>query len=262
MPKRTTARAARPVHTARFALLAAAALCAVVVPFLSAQSLAQDSNTHHESATTRMDTSSLYPELGSYLAERATEFDRIDAERKQLLDALAQQVTETIAAGRKPRMNFVCTHNSRRSHMSQLWAQAAGEAMGLDLSTYSGGTEATAFNPRAVSALERAGFAIDKTNDDTNPIYHVRLGQDLAPTTCFSKIYDNAPNPKDAFIAVMVCNDADEKCPYVPGADARFAIPFVDPKVSDNTKDEAKTYDERCAQIAREFLYVMSKVRS
>jgi arsenate reductase len=76
--------------------------------------------------------------------------------------------------------------------------------------------------------------------------------------TCFSKPYDNDPNPKSAFGAVMVCTDADEACPFVPGAEFRLAVPFVDPKVSDNTPEEAATYDERCAQIAREMLYAMT----
>ena len=36
-------------------------------------------------------------------------------------------------------------------------------------------------------------------------------------------------------------------------------MPFVDPKVSDGTPEEAATYDERCAQIAREMLWVMTE---
>jgi arsenate reductase len=93
-----------------------------------------------------------------------------------------------------------------------------------------------------------------------NPIYHVRLGDAIAPLTCFSKVYDQAPNPREGFIAVMVCSDADKACPFVSGSLARIAIPCVDPKVADGTKGEALTYDERCEQIAREMLYVMAMV--
>lgn len=201
----------------------------------------------------------MYGELSSYLEQRRGEIDQIDADRRAKLDGVAGYVKSEIAAGRTPRLVFVCTHNSRRSHMAMLWAAAAAEASGLKVLTYSGGTEATAFNPRAVAAIERAGFRVEKTADDTNPVYHVRMAQDGPALTCFSKAYDNPPNPREHFAAVMVCNDADEKCPNVLGSTGRFAIPFVDPKVSDNTKDEAQTYDERCAQIAREMLYVMQR---
>ncbi len=158
------------------------------------------------------------------------------------------------------RLIFVCTHNSRRSQMAQLWAAVAAEKYGLQATTYSGGTESTAFNPRAVAAMQRAGFRIEKTTDDDNPIYHARYADDRPALTCFSKKYDGAPNPKKHFAAVMVCGDADRKCPNVSGADERVAIPFVDPKVSDGSPSESQTYDERCAQIAREMLYVMSRV--
>ena len=59
----------------------------------------------------------------------------------------------------------------------------------------------------------------------------------------------------------MVCNDADQKCPTVPGATDRFSIPFVDPKGSDDTEAESSTYDERSTQIAREFLWVAQKTK-
>lgn len=146
--------------------------------------------------------------------------------------------------------------------MAQLWTAAAANVYGLNVLTYSGGTEDTAFNPRAVAAMGRAGFKIEKATDDTNPIYHARMSDDRPAMTCFSKAYDNAPNPKLGFGAVMVCGEADQACPYVEGATGRFSLPFVDPKVSDDTALEEATYDERCAQIAREMLYMMSRVGS
>jgi len=77
---------------------------------------------------------------------------------------------------------------------------------------------------------------------------------------CFSKVYDEAPNPASEFVAVMVCTEADGACPDVAGATGRFALPYVDPKASDGTGLESATYDDRCAQIAREMLYMMSRV--
>lgn len=157
-------------------------------------------------------------------------------------------------------MTFICTHNSRRSHLAQVWAATAAARYGFSqVYTYSGGTEATAFNSRAVAALERAGFDVLKTSDDRNPVYHVRYAADAAPLTCFSKVYDQAPNPGDGFCAVMTCGDANERCPVVHGAAQRIAITYEDPKSADGTPAEAARYDERCAQIAREMLYAFDR---
>lgn len=201
----------------------------------------------------------LYPELDAYLDAREAEFGMISAERRAALDQLAAYVRERAESETPAELVFVCTHNSRRSHLSQLWAAAAAARQGLAVWTYSGGTESTAFNQRAVAAATRAGFRIEKTTEARNPVYHARMSEDRPAMTCFSKPYDNDPNPKSDFGAVMVCTDADEACPIVLGAAFRLALPFVDPKISDGTPAEAATYDERCAQIAREMLYVMSR---
>lgn len=201
----------------------------------------------------------MYPQVQSFLDARAGEFEKISPERRTQLEKLSAFVRQQHSKDGAVRLTFICTHNSRRSHMGQILAAAAAEYYGLRATTYSGGTEATAFNPRAVASLERAGFKIAKTTNDSNPIYHVRLGETLPALTCFSKKYDGAPNPTADFGAVMVCDHADEACPIVAGATARISLPYVDPKVSDGTPQEAATYDDRSAEIARELMYAMSK---
>jgi arsenate reductase len=146
--------------------------------------------------------------------------------------------------------------------MSQLWAQTAAAVCGVsNVETFSGGTEATAFNPRAVAALRRAGFAIEPVSDGDNPVYQVRFRPEMTPLRVFSKVYDQPPNPVEGFAAVMTCSAADKGCPVVFGAAERIAIPFEDPKVSDGTEREAAAYDERCRQIAREMLSALASVQ-
>ena len=204
----------------------------------------------------------LSTKLERYLLDRQMEFDQIDTARRAVLEPLAEALAGQLRDGTSTvDVTFVCTHNSRRSHMSQLWMKAAAESLQLPMTTWSGGTESTAMNPRAVASLRRAGFEINQTTSNSNPIYHVSMGKGTPTQTCFSKPWSSAPNPTKDFFAVMVCNDADKKCPTVPGATDRFAIPFVDPKVSDGTESESSTYDERSAQIAREFLWVASKTK-
>lgn len=222
-----------------------------VACILSIGSLAAFAQNHREGV--------LNARVLEFFKARAQEFDTIPSDRKADLDSIANYVRTARSQGHTPRLMFVCTHNSRRSHMGQILAAAAAQAAGFTVETSSAGTEATAFNPRAVAAIERAGFAVRKTTTDTNPIYHVSMGDGAPVVTCFSKRIDNAPNPTAGFAAVMVCTEADKACPSVAGADARFALPYVDPKVADNTPDEARAYDERCAQIAREMMYVMQQ---
>ncbi|MBU6172741.1 MAG: protein-tyrosine-phosphatase [Planctomycetes bacterium] len=190
------------------------------------------------------------------------EFDQIPIERRQLLEKLSQYINDCRSDGESIRLNFICTHNSRRSHMAQLWAAVSGVHYGIsELSTYSGGTEGTAFNPRAVAALRRAGFEIQGDSKTENPHYTVKMGDGLDNMISFSKRYDDAPNPARGYGAVLVCSQADKSCPSVPGAKVRIAIPFEDPKISDGTPQEAETYDQRCAQIAREILFAFSRVK-
>jgi len=199
----------------------------------------------------------LNPDLQAYLAARAAEFDQIPIPRKERLRKLALYVKSRTKARLDTRLIFICTHNSRRSHMSALWAHVAATHFGLDrVSTFSGGTEATAFNPRAVAALSRAGFAISVESPGDNPVYTVGYSAEAPALKAFSKIYSSAPNPTEDFAAVMTCSQADRNCPNVRGASLRVATPYEDPKAADGTAEESQRYDERSRQIAREMLYL------
>jgi hypothetical protein len=209
----------------------------------------------------------LNPALRSFGDDVSRDFAEIPAERRVQLARIAAFVSEKRAAGEAAKITFICTHNSRRSHMSQLWAAAAAAYYGVDgVETYSGGTEATAFNPRAVATMRRAGFEIqggeDASVEGANPRYAVRLAPNAAPLEAFSKKYADAPNPSERFAAVMTCSQADKACPTVFGAELRVGVPYEDPKVSDGTPEETSTYDERSRQIATEMFYVFSQVAS
>lgn len=207
-------------------------------------------NTRMPAQTTKPD---LFPELLGYL--KNLESEEIPAERKPGLLELAEYMGDRIKTGKPVRLVFICTHNSRRSHMSQVWAAALGTWLELPgVEAWSGGTEATAFNPRAVAALRRAGFRIEGSGEK-NPLYEVRYAPGTPPALVWSKRYDDPANPQSHFCAIMTCSGADAACPVVAGAEERIAITFEDPKKADNTPEEALLYDERCRQIARELLF-------
>ncbi len=204
----------------------------------------------------------MYPEVKQYITASISQFDQIPDDRKNELKKLALYVRTKINSNEQANVTFICTHNSRRSHLSQIWAQAAAAYYNINgVTTYSGGTESTAFNPRAVAAIQRAGLKVMKTTEAENPIYHISFSDDSHPVTGFSKVYNQAPNPKKGFAAVMTCSDADRTCPMVEGSAFRVAVTYVDPKAHDNTDKESAAYDERCRQISREMLYMISQVK-
>ena len=197
------------------------------------------------------------PKLFSYIAEVLESLDTIPAGRKRLLDKMAYFVKTKKDGGKAANLVFICTHNSRRSQFAQVWAATAARYfdMAENVHAYSGGTEITAFDWRAVDVLSRAGFII-KNPAGANPRYQIAFANGDAALECHSKKYDDWPNPCENFAAIMTCSHADEKCPFIPGADWRVSIPCDDPKEADGTPQEMAVYDQRCRQVATEIFYV------
>lgn len=203
----------------------------------------------------------LLPAVAASLAALEAGTDAIPADRKTELEKVATFVRSKLAAGDTARLVFICTHNSRRSQMGQIWAAAAAAYYGVDhVEMFSGGLEVTAFNSRAIAAVQRSGFQIASPAGE-NPHVKVTYASDRAPLEMFSKKYDDAFNPKDNFAAVMTCSHADAACPLVIGASARIPVHYEDPKESDGSPAETATYDARSKQIATEMLFVFSRVK-
>lgn len=189
------------------------------------------------------------------------QFGQIPTERRELLMELTNFIQQS-PKGQSVYLNFICTHNSRRSHMAQLWAQAAACHFDVkEIVCLSGGTEATAFNPRAVKAMQDVGFQISITKNGDNPLYEVKYASDVGSVLAFSKKYDDPFNDNPGFAAIMTCSHADENCPLVLGAKTRIAITYDDPKEFDGTPLESAKYAERVQQTGREMLFAFSQVK-
>jgi len=200
----------------------------------------------------------VYPELATTI-ERAKALP-LTEDRKGILQELIQYIQSKKESGAPVQLNFICTHNSRRSQFSQIWAQTIADMMGVAVFSYSGGVEVTAFNDRGIASMERAGFNVSQEGQD-NPRVALKYADDADPIIAFSKIYDDPANPEKGFAAVMTCSHADENCPYISGADARIPVRYEDPKAFDGTGQEADKYDERSLQIASEMIYVFSNIK-
>ena len=186
----------------------------------------------------------------------------VSEERKEVLQPLIDYIQNKVNTNQEIRLNFICTHNSRRSHLSQIWAQTMAFQFKIDkVFCYSGGTEATAMFPKVAETLVNQGFQIQKLSQENNPVYAVKLDENQAPIICFSKTYSDAFNPKNNFGAIMTCNNADVGCPMVFGAEARFPIKYNDPKAFDGTDLMNEKYAERSLEIASEMYFVFSQIK-
>ena len=204
----------------------------------------------------------MFAPIKSYCDNLAAGFDTIPNERKELLKKISVYIAEKRRDNKPVNLVYICTHNSRRSHFGQVWAKVASEYYGIqDVHTFSGGTEATAFNTNAINALKRAGFDIKPIHIEKNSLYHVFYDDQKKPIECFSKEYNDPINPQNGFAAIMTCSDAEENCPFIPGVELRIGTTYDDPKAFDNTPQQDEMYDERCRQIARETLYVFSLIK-
>jgi len=203
----------------------------------------------------------LYTKLGAFIS--SLNIESISNDRKQTLQLLINFIEDKVTNREEIRLNFICTHNSRRSHLSQVWAQMLAHHFGVkNVFCYSGGTEATALFPMVAATLKDTGFEIEKLSEGENPVYSIKYAANEHPIVGFSKKLDDPFNPESGFAAVMTCSQADEGCPFVSGAEKRIPITFDDPKAFDDTPVQAEKYHERSVQIATEMCYVFSKIQS
>ncbi|MCC2598414.1 protein-tyrosine-phosphatase [Sphingobacterium sp. FBM7-1] len=187
----------------------------------------------------------------------------VSEERTTILQPLIDFIQQKTNSGADINLNFICTHNSRRSHLAQIWAQVASAYFNIpNVHCYSGGTEETALFPKVSETLTNQGFNIFKIEESNNPVYAIKYSDNALPIIGFSKKYDSPFNPTSAFAAIMTCSQADGGCPFIAGAEKRIPITFEDPKMSDGLPEQAQVYSERSLQIAQEIFYVFSMVKS
>lgn len=183
----------------------------------------------------------------------------LSEQRKTELEPLASFLMKACQKQEVINLIFVCTHNSRRSQFAQVWAKVASHYFGINIGSFSAGVEVTECNERTISSLKRTGFDLTKKGE-INPIYTLDLGEENLEL--HSKLIESDSNPQDNYAAIMVCDHANENCPYLPNAKVRIPLLYQDPKSYDNTSEEQERYDERSKQIAREMGYIFGKVKA
>jgi arsenate reductase len=195
--------------------------------------------------------------------EKAIEETVLSTERKDLLANIAEKIANEYTLNKKVNLNFICTHNSRRSQLGQVWSFYAANYFNVPtINSFSGGTEATAFYKNTVKTLQKVGFNFDVVEfSHENPKYAISFENSTNSILGFSKVFDNIQNPQP-FIAITTCNNADTNCPFIPTAIDRFHLPFVDPKFSDGSQEQDEIYLKTNKQIAAEVNFIFSEVKN
>ena len=207
------------------------------------------------------DANNTYPQLNESIND--LDLSSIPEERKAALEELIHYIQSKISANEAVRLNFICTHNSRRSHLSQIWAQTMANYFQLpNVYCYSGGTEATALYPKVIETLAHVGFQISTLAAADNSIYSIKYSSNTPPIIGFSKVLDHPFNPSTAFAAILTCDAANEACPFVAGTEKRIPLTYEDPKAFDNSPLQTEKYLERSVQIATEMFYVFNKINA
>lgn len=201
----------------------------------------------------------IYPKLNHFI--NSLEVSTISEERKNVLQPLKDLTQQLMWEHQPIELIFICTHNSRRSILAQIWAQALAAYYRLpNIQCYSGGTEATEVFQEIVEVLKKSGFKITNSAELKNPVYTISYSEGLPVVSAFSKLYNDPKNPHKDFTAVMTCSNSEQNCSFIPGAKKRIPIYYEDPKISDGTIQQEKVYLERSKQIATEMKYVFSSI--
>ena len=182
---------------------------------------------------------------------------KIDAARTKLLEEIGMFISTELKRNKQLNLNYICTHNSRRSQLAQIWSSYATRYFNFDtIESYSGGTAITAFFRNTVNTLQHVGFKFELLEfSHQNPKYLISYKNCTRPILGFSKLYDDDHINKP-FIAITTCSNAAENCPFIPEAIQRFHLSFNDPKNYDNTLNQSEKYLETNKQIAGEIHYI------
>jgi arsenate reductase (thioredoxin) len=138
------------------------------------------------------------------------------------------------AAVTRPRVLFLCTHNSARSQMAEGFLQALA---GDRFEAGSAGTEKTSVNPLAIRVMAERGIDISGHS---------------------SKVYEDVMQAPWDYL-ITVCDDANERCPFVPGSVKRLHWSFEDPSRATGDEEQRLATFRRVREQIRDRLTVWLK---
>ena len=129
----------------------------------------------------------MFEKLNKVIQNQILNFE-ISNDRKIILQPLIDYIQQKIVSKEDINLNFICTHNSRRSHLAQIWAKTAASYYTIkNVQSYSGGTKVTALFPKIIETLNNQGFEISIISETSNPVYAIKYDENTIPIIGFSK---------------------------------------------------------------------------
>lgn len=204
----------------------------------------------------------MFEKLNKVIQNQILNFE-ISNDRKIILQPLIDYIQQKTVSKEDINLNFICTHNSRRSHLAQIWAKTAASYYTIkNVQSYSGGTKVTALFPKIIETLCNQGFQTHIISETSNPVYAIKYDENTIPIIGFSKRYDHPYNPASQFAAIMTCSQVENDCPLIFGSEKSFSLNYKDPKISDGTDIQNQIYETRSLEIAREIFYIFNKIKA
>lgn len=186
----------------------------------------------------------------------------LSEQRKKQLQPLIDYILNKKSKKERVNLIYICVQNSRRSHLAQVIAQDTAFKYKIeDVHCYSGGIEVTRIHPNTLKVLEKMGYKFVLKEDSQNPVFELYYNKAESPILLYSKTFESIIPSIHSFAAVMVCSETETNCPYVPGAEKKFLIPYEDPKLADNSENPLESYWQIAQQIKEEMEFVFSKVK-
>ena len=94
--------------------------------------------------------------------------------RAFVLNEIVNYICKKISENKVPKLNFICTHNSRRSQFCQFWATFFSYYYNIKCEIFSGGTLETEVNKAVINNIKSYDFNISFV-ESNNPIYSIKF---------------------------------------------------------------------------------------
>ncbi len=169
-------------------------------------------------------------------------FSRIDSfnpnqKRKKRLDNIASVINENLNKTRS--IVFLCTHNSRRSQICEVWGKVFAEIYRKKININSAGAFKTVVHSQVYESIVKCGLVVDNKKE----IFFDKKKFKLNSKTIDSLTMKN-------FIAVMTCSNAEKSCPNDPRSIRNIKMFFNDPRIYDETDKMSREYLNTTTYIA------------
>ena len=170
-----------------------------------------------------------------------------EIKQKDRLELIANELNKKIKETNV--LVFLCTHNSRRSQICEVWGSIFSLIYKKEILINSAGTIKTSVHKEIFNVLKKCGVSVNENEEIAFKNLLIKLK---------SKTLDQIDAKK--FIAIMTCSDAEKSCPIDSRSVKNINMFFKDPKVYDNTKYMEEEYLKTNSNIAEELNYIFKRI--